>query len=85
MDQSSNEFEGSNFILVHDNAPCHASKVTKNYFSEQNITTCDWPLKSPNMNIIKDVWAVLDTAIRLKDKEITNKESLFQVIEEEWY
>ena len=38
-DQRSNEFEGSNFILVQDNAPCHASK--KNYFSEQNIITCD--------------------------------------------
>ena len=40
-DQSTNEFEGSNFILVQDNTPCNASKVMKNYFSEQNIITCD--------------------------------------------
>ena len=52
------QFGNSSFIFQDDNAPCHAS------------TDClDWPSKSPEINIIENVWHILK--IRLKRYLVT--------------
>lgn len=75
----------NNYIFVQDNAPAHTSKETKKWLSEQNFKVLEWPPNSPDMNIIENVWGYLDRKVRERDVEITNKDTLFKILEEEWY
>lgn len=48
-------------IFVHDNAPIHTASYTRDWFTKKNIECLEWPSKSPDLNIIENVWG------RIKD------------------
>ena len=58
---------GSNWILLQDNATIHTQKWTRQWLSENNIKTIDWPARSPDLNIIENIWGWL--AIKLQGKQ----------------
>lgn len=72
-----------NMVFVQDNAPCHRAKSTKEWFRNNNITLQEWPAQSPDMNIIENVWDVLDIAIRNRGINIENKDILWNLLVEE--
>jgi len=37
-------------IFLHDGAPCHKSKIMKNFFGETNIRLLDWSRNWPDLN-----------------------------------
>ena len=43
---------------MQDGAPCHCSKLVSD-FLYKNIKTLDWPGNSPDLNPIKNSWAIL--------------------------
>lgn len=83
---------GSDYYLQQDNSPVHISKDTKEYFKKNNIRLLRWPAKSPDINIMEDVWKRLSdyvydgkqfsTLTELKDKIIDGFDHLNSVDEE---
>ena len=49
-------FPAGDEIIQQDKAPAHSKKICKQYFQEANIVVLDWPGKSPDLNVIENLW-----------------------------
>ena len=77
-------FPTSHYIFQEDNAPCHVSRRTNQWKTENDIPTLEWPPQSPDLNIIENVWKVIKTKIQRRIDDIRNAEDLKTVVAEIW-
>ena len=75
--------ENGPFILMQDNAKPHVSKKTLKVLKKNHIRTLEWPPRSPDLNPIENLWAIIDKKIR--KNSIENVEGLKKVIKNTWY
>lgn len=47
---------GSDVSFQEDNSPVHKARKVKQFMKDSNIEVLDWPPKSPDLNIVEDVW-----------------------------
>ena len=78
-------FFSENFLLMHDNARCHTSRITRQFLDEVNIRTMDWPALSPDMNPIEHLWDELKRRVRARNPVPSTIEELKAALLEEWY
>ena len=57
-------------IMQEDNAPCHKSKASQAFKSENGINTLDWVPYSPDLSPIEKLFAILKKKVA---KEIAFK------------
>lgn len=77
-------FSNLPWTLQEDNAPCHVSKRTSDWKTENQILTLPWPSQSPDLNIIENVWKVIKCRVSRRLHEIKNKQDLIRVVNEIW-
>lgn len=75
---------GDDFILMHDNARCHTSRVTTEYLEEVGIATMNWPALSPDLNPIEHVWDELKRRVRSRNPAPSSVNELKSALIEEW-
>lgn len=73
---------GNKFIFQQDNAAVHTAKVVNNYFCTNNIKVLPWPAKSPDLNIIENVWGYLTRQVYAGGKQFHSLKELKVMIEE---
>ncbi len=75
-----NQFK--NFIFQQDGAPCHTSKLLKEFFTEAKIQLLEWTAQSPDINPIEHVWAIIKRI--LGNRKFNNFEDLKSEILRIW-
>ena len=71
------------YHFSQDNAPCHTAAYTTTCLLQHCVQTLPWPLVSPNLNPIENLWSVLKVIIEKQAPR--TKQTLKLSVEEEWY
>jgi transposase len=77
-------FPTSRYIFQEDNVPCHESRRTNQWKTENDIPTLEWSPQSPDLNIIENVRKVIKTKFQRRIDDIRNAEDLKTVVAEIW-
>ena len=70
---------GNDFVLLKDNCSIHVSKLMKEWMAKVNMTTLEWPARSPDLNLIENVWEMLAQLV-YDGPEITKEAQLWERI-----
>jgi transposase len=70
---------------MQDNDPKHTSKKAKEWLRVQNVRVLSWPANSPDLNPIENLWRYLEMKLRERKTRFSNKDDLWEILQEEWY
>lgn len=72
---------GFDFYYQEDNSPVHKAKNVKEFMKASNINVLEWPAKSPDLNIVEDIWKTLSDMV-YDGPQFANKRDLIEKINE---
>uniref|UniRef100_H3GPM9 Tc1-like transposase DDE domain-containing protein n=1 Tax=Phytophthora ramorum TaxID=164328 RepID=H3GPM9_PHYRM len=75
---------GMDYIYQQDNTSIHRSKFTTAFFEEEGIRVLDWPARSPDLNPIENVWAMMTQIIYHNGKQYDSAAELTAAIYAAW-
>ncbi|KAJ8895466.1 hypothetical protein PR048_000799 [Dryococelus australis] len=67
-----------------DNARCHVSIATMQWYPVNNVRRMDWPAQSPDLNPIEHLWDELDRRVRARQARPKSIAQLMEWLQEEW-
>jgi hypothetical protein len=80
-------FWNNNAVFQDDIAPIHTAGTVQSWFEEDEgeLQHVSWPAQSPDLNIIEQLWSVLETWVRNRFPPPTSLQEHKDVLQEEWY
>ncbi|GFS89699.1 transposable element Tcb2 transposase [Trichonephila clavipes] len=75
---------GDKFVFMDDNATCHRTLAVQDCLDSEGIQRLVWPARSPDLNLIDNVWDALGRQVAGRNYPPTNKNTLIRALTEEW-
>ncbi|GFW72023.1 transposable element Tcb2 transposase [Trichonephila clavipes] len=75
---------GDKFVFMDDNATCHRTLAVQDCLDSEGIQRLVWPVRSPDLNSIENVWDALGRQVAGRNYPPTNKNTLIHALTEEW-
>lgn len=75
---------GEDWVFQRDNAAVPSSTHTKTFLEANDVHVLDWPAKSPDINIIENVWGLMVRRVYDKGSQCNNITDLQDGIMESW-
>lgn len=75
---------GENFVSMYDNAPRSTTSVVKYFLEMESVTVLEGPTCSPDLNVMEQLWNIIERKIRVRQNNPDNAEQLIQAVLEEW-
>ena len=69
-------------IFMQDGAPCHRSKVVKEFLMKNRVKVLDWPGNSPDLNPIENLWSQMKDLVA--EKQPPSAAALVAAIKDVW-
>ena len=78
-------YEQPNQIFQQDNARCHVSERSINWFDGNGVVLLPWPAKSPDISPIEHVWDIVGRRLKSGYQHPPSSlDQLYQRLEEQW-
>ena len=71
----------SSWVWQHDNAPIHNSSYTKTFFRNKSINLLSWPSRSPDLNIVENIFSFLEHKIYYEGQKYSSKDQLWSALD----
>jgi transposase len=75
---------GVEFVFQQDNAAIHTSRETMAFFEEQDVQVLNWPARSPDLNTIENLWAIMSRDVYRDGTQYDNVASLTKALHTAW-
>ena len=72
------------FIFQQDNAAVHTAKIVREHFEDDIIGVLAWPARSPDLNIIENVWSTLSRAVFRGETQFQTVSELKEALTAAW-
>ena len=71
-------------VFQQDNCSIHTAKMTMDWLFDMDIDVLPWPAKSPDLNIIENVWGWLVRDVYSENRQFESHEDLKEAIVWAW-
>ncbi|GFV79607.1 transposable element Tcb2 transposase [Trichonephila clavipes] len=75
---------GLQFLLMDNNAPCHRTVAAEQLLESEYIERMDWLARSPDLNLIEDVWDFLGRRLAARTLPPVTIRELRLALQDEW-
>ena len=69
--------QDSPWVWQQDNAPIHVSKHSLNFFEKESVEIFDWPARSPDLNIVENIFSYMSNQLYRGGKVYKRKNDLW--------
>ncbi|KAG3178109.1 hypothetical protein C6341_g8151 [Phytophthora cactorum] len=76
--------QNSDYVFQQVNASIHASRETKHFLQEMQVSTMVWPARSPDCNPIENVWSAMASRVYAHGRQYDNVDQLEAAIFAAW-
>ena len=77
------QFHGPNVTFMHDNACPHLAAITRQFLATNNVNVLEWPVNSPDLIPVEQVWDELGRNVR-RNHAIHTVNDLAAALQAEW-